>query len=301
MGSRRRSAKARWAPSAPPKRPARVVASSEDKTSLPIFRAGGAELKAIPLALIARLEEIDLATVERAHDHHVVQYRGHLMPLIPFNPAHEWRSSGRQPVLVFTDRERSMGLVVDEIVDIVEDRLKVELASGRTGIIGSAIVSGKATDIVDAGYYLSQAYADWFAQGGDSSGRALAQKSALLVDDSPFFRNLLSPLLSAAGYHVTTAESAVDALRLRESGQMYDVIVSDIEIPEMDGFAFAEDVRRDPRWSGVPMVALSSRAQQSDRDMGKEAGFDDYVAKADREMLVSTLAATVAQASRQSV
>jgi two-component system chemotaxis sensor kinase CheA len=278
-----------------------VVSSGEEKTSLLIFRAGGAGLKAIPLALIARLEEVDLTTVERAHDRHVVQYRGHLMPLIPFNSGHEWRTTGRQPILVFTDRDRSMGLVVDEIVDIVEDRLKVELSSGRSGVIGSAIVASKATDIVDAGYYLTQAYADWFTQGGgEAPGKAITQKRALLIDDSPFFRNLLSPLLSAAGYHVTTAGNAVDALKLRESGQMYDVIVSDIEMPEMDGFAFAEDVRRDPRWSAVPMVALSSRAQDRDKVRGKEAGFDEYVAKADRDMLVSTLADTVAQASRRS-
>jgi two-component system chemotaxis sensor kinase CheA len=276
------------------------ASSSEEKTSLLIFRAGGTELKAIPLALIARLEEVDLKTVERAHSHHVVQYRGHLMPLIPFNPGHEWKKTGRQPVLVFTDRDRSMGLVVDEIVDIIEDHLKVELTSGQAGTIGSAIVAGKATDVVDAGFYLTQAYADWFVgASGESPGGILAQKRALLVDDSPFFRNLLSPLLSAAGWHVTAVENAAAALKLRESGQMYDVIISDIEMPGMDGFAFAEDVRNDSRWSAVPMVALSSHAQDSDKARGKRVGFNEYIAKADREVLISTLADTVAHATHR--
>ena len=282
---------------------ATVSASSDEaKTSLLIFRAGGEELKAVPLALIARLEEVDCKAVERAHQHYVVQYRGHLMPLIPFSPGHQWKSEGRQPVLVFTDRDRAMGLVVDEIVDIVEDRLKVELTADQSGIIGSAVVSGKATDIIDASYYLTQAFSDWFTREGasDNALTAPAARRILLVDDSPFFRNLLSPILSAAGWRVTAVDSATEALRLRESGQMYDVIISDIEMPGMDGFAFAEDVRKDSRWSAVPMVALSSHTQESEKARGRDVGFNDYVAKADRNVLVSTLAQTVAQAVRKS-
>ncbi|MBM3565751.1 MAG: response regulator, partial [Alphaproteobacteria bacterium] len=273
-----------------------AVGTGEERTSLLIFRAGGEELKAVPLALIARLEEIDRKTVERAHQHHVVQYREHLMPLIPFNPAHQWESEGRQPILVFTDQDRAMGLVVDEIVDIVEDKLKVELAADQPGIIGSAVVSGKATDIIDASYYLTQAFADWFSRSGTGGGalKASAPRRVLLVDDSPFFRNLLSPILSAAGWQVTAVESAKEALRLREAGQAYDIIVSDIEMPGMDGFAFAEDVRKDSRWTGVPMIALSSRSQDEDKTRGREAGFDGHIAKSDREVLVSTLAQTVA-------
>ncbi len=195
-----------------------------------------------------------------------------------------------------------MGLVVDEIVDIVEDRLKVELTADQSGIIGSAVVSGKATDIIDASYYLTQAFSDWFTREGasDNALTAPAARRILLVDDSPFFRNLLSPILSAAGWRVTAVDSATEALRLRESGQMYDVIISDIEMPGMDGFAFAEDVRKDSRWSAVPMVALSSHTQESEKARGRDVGFNDYVAKADRNVLVSTLAQTVAQAVRKS-
>lgn len=271
----------------------------EEKTSMLIFSAGGKELRAVPLALVARLEEIDMASTEISHNQIVVQYRGHLMPLIPFNTAHQWKKDTRQPILVFTDRERSMGLAVDTIVDIVEERLNIELASDMPGIIGSAIINGKATDVIDAGFFLTQAFSDWFGAEGSKNPdtNESHSKRVLLVDDSPFFRNLLAPLLSVAGYKVTTSESAQSALKLLESGAAYDVIISDIEMPGMNGFEFAETLRADARWKKVPMIALSSHATEQDFERGRAVGFNDYVAKFDREALVGTLAGTVLAAT----
>jgi len=264
-----------------------------ERVSMLIFRAGGDELKAVPLALVARLEEIEMKDVEISHNQRMVQYRGQLMPLVPFHDHQEWKGDGRQAVLVFTEQERSMGLVVDEIVDIVEDRLKVEITADMPGLIGSGVIDGKATDIIDAGYYLTQAFPDWFGGGRESASGLISGKSVLLVDDSPFFRNLLAPILSVAGFNVTTAESATHALQLRDKGDAFDVIVSDIEMPEMDGFTFAEEVRKDPRWGGVPMVALSARTTDRDFERGREVGFNDYVTKSDRDELVRSLARTV--------
>ncbi|GGF56094.1 ATPase [Terasakiella brassicae] len=269
-----------------------------ETTSILIFRAGSTELKAVPLALVARLEEVDVTKIEYSGTNPVVQYRGQLMPLIPIDPKHVWKEEGRQPVLVFTDRDHSMGLVVDEIVDIVEDHLNIELASERDGFVGSAVISGKATDLIDAGYYLTKAFPDWFGRaettisyGDDYQGGP----RVLLVDDSPFFRNLLTPILSVAGYKVSTAENAKKALELRSAGAFYDAIVSDIEMPEMSGFEFAEAVRSDTRWQHTPMVAMSSHATEADFERGREVGFNDYCAKFDRDALLQTLSELLAQ------
>jgi two-component system chemotaxis sensor kinase CheA len=268
---------------------------AEAKTSLLVFRAGGADLKAVPLALVARLEEIDVAEVEYSHGKPMVQYRGHLMPLIAIDGTMTLREDGRQPVLVFSDRDHTMGLVVDEIVDIVEDRLKVELTANNAGVIGTAVIAGKATTIIDAGYYLPQAFGDWFgrqdAEYGEDGNQA---PRVLLVDDSPFFRNLLTPLLSVAGYEVISVESADRALSLREQGNEFDVIISDIEMPGMNGFEFATACRSDIRWMSTPMVALSSHATEKDFERGRQVGFNDYVAKFDRDALLQTLSQTIA-------
>jgi len=198
-------------------------------------------------------------------------------------------------VVVFADRDRSMGLVVDEIVDIVDARMKIELRSATPGLIGSAVIAGKATDVVDAGHYLAQAVNDWFgAERQVAFGQTQRTRRILLVDDSPFFRNLLQPLLSAAGYEVTTVEDAKAALQLREAGAEFDVIVSDIEMPGMNGFEFAKACRSGERWQGVPLVALTSHAAPEDLARGREAGFNDYVAKFDRDAILTALDSTLA-------
>jgi two-component system, chemotaxis family, sensor kinase CheA len=278
--------------------PARVV-QRDDQTSLLLFRAGGGSPKAVQLSLIARLEEIDLAKIEYSNDHPVVQYRGKLMPIVTLDPSFELRQDGRKPILVFAERDHVLGLVVDEIIDIVEESLHVELTADRPGLVGSALVAGKATDIIDAGFYLTQVYSDWF--GKSDEGEYVDQRQSatgknkrlLLVDDSPFFRNMLSPLLASAGYQVTTAESGDHALRLCEAGEDFDIIVSDIEMPGMNGFEFATVVRNDSRWQGTPLVALSSHATQKDIARGRAAGFRDYVAKFDRDGLLTTLSEAI--------
>ncbi len=261
----------------------------EDKVAMLVFKAVDKAPKAVPLALVARLEEVDLADVEYSNGQRVVQYRGQLMPLIQMEGAPPLGDEGKQPVLVFSDRDRTMGLVVDEIVDIVEDAMHVELTGDRPGCLGSAVIGGKATDIIDAGYYLTQTFSDWFRSDASVQSEHAKGKRVLLVDDSPFFRNLLTPLLDVAGYEVTPVESADAALKLCDEGHDFDVIVSDIEMPGMSGYELAETLRSRTRWSRVPLVALSSHATARDMERGRAAGFHDYVAKFDRETLLDTL------------
>ncbi|MEO0393856.1 MAG: chemotaxis protein CheW, partial [Pseudomonadota bacterium] len=238
----------------------------EDITSLLMFRAGNDTPKAVPLALVARLEDVDTSRIEYSSGSPVIQYRGQLMPLIPYDDNHDFSKADRHPILVFADDDRSMGLVVDEIVDIVEDTIKVQLAPERDGLVGSAIISGQATEVIDVGFFLNQAFADWFSARPRVAETLSAEKRILLVDDSPFFRNLMRPLLVAAGYAVTTVDSAGEALDICNSGELFDAIVSDIEMPGMSGFELAHKLKQDSRWRETPLVALSAHASERDLD-----------------------------------
>ncbi|MDK9697717.1 MAG: chemotaxis protein CheW [Siculibacillus sp.] len=255
--------------------------------SLLLFRAGTAEPKAVPLSLVTRLEEFSVDKVERSNGRDLVQYRGSLMPLVYFDEYAQRKTEGSLPMLVFSDAGRSMGLVVDEIIDIVEDRLDIEVGSERAGMLGSAVVKGKATEVVDIGHFLPQAFEDWFRRK-EISSEALT-RSLLFVDDAPFFRNMLGPVLKAAGYQVTVCGSAPEALDMLEHGRRFDVIVSDIEMPEMNGFEFAEAVKRHPRLRQIPILALSSMCTPASIERGRQSGFDDYIAKFDRPGLIAAL------------
>jgi len=262
------------------------ASAAEQLTSLLVFRAGSTQPKAVPLGLVTRLEEIAVDKIELSNGRYMVQYRDQLMPLVQMAGV-SVQTSGAQPILVFADDRRSMGLVVDEIIDIVEERLNIEVAGAQDGILGSAVIKGLATEVIDVGHFLPMAFADWFTRK-EMQPSASAQ-SVLLVDDSAFFRNMLAPVLKAAGYKVRVASNAQEGLLALRSGQSFDVVLTDIEMPDMNGFEFAEVIRADAHLTGMPIIALSSLVSPAAIERGRQVGFHDYVAKFDRPGLIAAL------------
>ena len=164
------------------------------------------------------------------------------MPLIALSGAID-AEKPHQAVLVFTDRDRSMGLMVDEIIDVVEDRLDIQLSGARPGLLGTAVIAGHATDVIDTGYWLTQAWKDWF-RGAPRAGKAAGATPRAGGGG----QRLLPPVAGADRWAPPAIapprpRSAAEALKLREAGVMFDAIVSDIEMPDMDGLEFARAVR----------------------------------------------------------
>jgi two-component system chemotaxis sensor kinase CheA len=254
--------------------------------SMLIFRSGSGSLKAVPLSLVTRLEEIDVAKIERSSGRPMVQYRGGLMPLVAADESAKLAQDGTQPLLVFTDGGRSVGLIVDEIVDIVEDRLEIKVTSETPGVLGSAIIREQATEVIDVAHFLPLGFADWFH---GKQGNTRERKKLLFVDDSAFFRNMLAPVLQAAGYDVTALASGKEALALVERGARFDVAVTDIEMPEMDGYALAEALRGNARTAHLPVIALSSSLSGAAVSKSEHAGMHAYIAKFDRRGLLQAL------------
>jgi two-component system chemotaxis sensor kinase CheA len=271
---------------------------ADEQMSLLLFRAGGeSNLRAVPLSLVARLEDIPRERIERSAAGSVTQYRGALMPLIAIDGDGQWAAAdppATQPILVFVEGSRTMGLMVDAIVDVVQDKLRIELGSSTPGLLGTAVIAGQAADVLDTAFWLNRAWHDWL----DTTPQTEAQpRGLLLVEDSNFFRQLLVPSLAAAGYEVTSAGSAEEALRLRDSGKMFEVIVSDIEMPGMDGLDFARKVRSGGIWTDLPMIALSGRTSVADVERGRAAGFTDYIAKSAGADLLASLRQCLSEAA----
>jgi two-component system, chemotaxis family, sensor kinase CheA len=261
--------------------------------TLLVFRGGGESLKAVPLSLVTRLEEIDASKIEWVGGRPLIQYRGKLMPLVPADPSIEIKSEGAQALVVFSDGDRAMGLVVDEIVDIVDDVLDVELVADRSDLVGSAVVRGRATEIVNIVHYLPLAHDDWMTSKTPKGKQT--NRTVLLVDDSSFFREMLTPVLKAAGYRVVTASNAEEALGVLASDRRIHAVVADVDMPGRNGFELIQAVRAQGRFARLPVIALSSGVTPEAIEQARKLDIAEFVAKFDRSGLVAALAETQAE------
>jgi two-component system, chemotaxis family, sensor kinase CheA len=149
-----------------------VSASEANRRSLLLCRAGEFRRLAIPLSQVARLEKIPAANVERAAGRAAIQYRQRILPLVNVSEILGGSSPGPETfeIVVYRSGDSEVGLIVDEIVDIIDDEVRNPAPSDRPGLLGSAVIGGKVTDLLDV-----EAVAG-YAAGSSQNGLAKLQQ-----------------------------------------------------------------------------------------------------------------------------
>ncbi len=202
--------------------------SASEPVALLLFRTGSGAPKAVPLQLVARLEVIPRERIEIAGGAPVTQYRGKLMPLVCMDGASQ-SERANQPIVVFSDRGRTIGLMVDEIVDVVQDRLVVEIGRGRGGLLGTAVIAGQSTDVVDIAHWLEASWDDWFGpEAPEPAVMPEAGKPAPIAIAAPAVRASESRELEVEepAFHVMPAfEAVMPGVQMTEVPMLAEAVV----------------------------------------------------------------------------
>ena len=267
----------------------------------------------IPMETISRLERVRTDQIDSVGGLEVLQYRGSSLPLLALEKhirATPRLETEQVYIVVFSVRQREIGLIVPHLQDIRPISTNVDTVTFReSGVIGSLEVDSRATRLLDLYELTRLAHPDWFAEVGsrpsDGAAGAAPDQPAdskariLLAEDSGFFRKQVSGFLMEAGFDVVDCEDGQIAWdTLRHRGEEFDIVVTDIEMPNMDGCQFARRIKDDPSLAHLPVIALTSLASEEDMQRGMESGIDDYQVKLDRERLMTSVERYVREMTR---
>lgn len=280
---------------------------SNDLQEFLLFKVNAAGKYSIPLNLVHRLEEFRSDQVEFSGAQRVIRYRGDILPIISLNaylkfPTQTEESKNRLSVIVVRKSDKHYGIEVNDILDVcsvdanVDDSLK-----DRPGILGNIIMGEEVVVIVDILEVLS-GERERLGQkevkiGSNASEKAITDYDArranfpiFFAEDTAFFRKHVTKVLQGAGYPVVTANDGKEAFeKLESSTSDVKLILSDIEMPKMNGLELAKNLRKIEKWKPVPMIALTTKFSERSVKEGKEAGFNEYLEKMNAEQLINKI------------
>lgn len=259
-----------------------------DKTTMLVFRTGADGLRAVPLSLVTRLEEVDAALFEHGSGRTLLHYRNRLIPVVPVAET-RLRQEGLQPLVIISDADMTVALAVDAIVDIVDEVLDIEMAAVQDrGIVGSAMIRGRATDIIDLAHYLPMHERGW-RQSGAGAGERAGGADVLLVEPSRFLRDMLTPVLKASGHRVVFASDFASARQELASEAIATVLI-DLD-GDIDGaFAFAASLRDSATGDRLRLIGMTTLVTPDLHMQAGQARLDEVIAKFDRRALLGELA-----------
>lgn len=267
----------------PPAPTPEIFIPAPEKTRIILFRAGSGPLKALPLSLVLRIEEAERHRLVASNGTFVLPHEQGLLPVMPVtNDIALDRAA--YPILIVSGAGQTIGLLVEEIVDLTDEYLHLQMENSAPHILGSLQLQGAVVDFLDATYFMKLACPAALARGVSQ------RHKVLLVDDKAFFRDMLAPIFVAAGYDVTSASSAQEALSFMKKGMPVHVVVTDIDMPDMDGYNFARALHQLPGRADLPVVALAAQATPSVIAAAKACGVNAVAGKFDRTALLDIVA-----------
>jgi two-component system chemotaxis sensor kinase CheA len=191
-----------------------------------------------------------------------------------------------------------MGLVAPTVIDIRELPAEIDTAAFKApGVLGSLIVDGHTVRFLEVFDLGNTQHAIGRAaevhnppQAGDPARPADRKPRILYAEDSTFFRNKVTRFMEAEGWQVHACEDGQIAWdRLSDPNLEVDLVITDIEMPNLDGFGLTERIRASQRWAGIPVIAVTSLASDADRAHGIAAGVTEYMVKLNREQLLGAV------------
>ena len=214
-------------------------------------------------------------------------------------------SDGKVVAIRLESGSRRMAAVVRDVLDereVVMRPLDVAGGGRKSFLAGATLLpDGNVALVIDVPALLSRS-ADGSARGsvGFASAKAVTRRRILVVDDSITTRSLEESVLTASGYDVETAVDGVQALELLQHGE-WDIVVSDIEMPRMDGIELCRRIRESPGTQALPLILVTSLDKPEDRLRGLEAGADAYITKSsfDQDTLLDTIRQLIGRGERE--
>jgi two-component system chemotaxis sensor kinase CheA len=261
---------------------------------------------AIPLMLVSRLEEFQSSNIEWTGDQAVIKYGNIPMPLINIERTLKLKGYSLLesiknkpntvvPCVVVKIRNQVFGLVVDSIRDIAISEGGISSDSvDRDGLLGTIFVTKKTITLLDIHGIvgMQKLGKNVFAKKG-----SVANGKILLVEDSPLYRKVVKDYLEDNGFEVATAINGQEALTyLNSEISEVNLIITDIEMPIMDGFEFSKEVRASvKKYANIPIIALSTRVTQQDREKGVGVGFTQHLEKLNKQEVLNIVSAYAKQ------
>lgn len=240
---------------------------------------------AIPLSMVSRMEEIKTSTIELSGEERVIRYRGGVLRLISLNEAlghdKEENKDITQVIVVKMD-EQLFGLEVDQIIDVLSTRDYLDQSvTSHEAIIGNLVTTNEIVVVVDVERIFEGALKKIGQEIPRNSGRKV-----LVVEDTESIRTKIVQDLIAEGYQVEVAVDGIEGLRQIANHRCgFDVIVSDIEMPRMNGYEFAKKVRGIERMRNTALIAFTTKNSQADLKEAKLAGFSTFLEKGKGKLL----------------